>query len=340
MGTEPNAAAGAGRNAELQAEITEPVGLLMRNLHTTADGLGSREAARRLDAYGRNQLPASTRTAWPQQIARQLVHPLALLLWLAAGLSWFTGSAVLAGAIVGVILVNAAVAFLQERHAARAVEALAAYLPPRARVLRDGTISHLDAAEIVPGDVISIAEGDRISADARLIVGSMQLDFSALTGESAPVTRTAGETDTAARFIDAPDAIFSGASCTSGTGRAVVFATGSGTEIGRIAALSQHTQTEESPLERQVRRSTWLIALVAVGIGALFLPLGLVAGLSLQGAAVFAIGLLVANVPEGLLPTITLALAVGVRALARDGAIVKRLSAVETLGSTTVMCSD
>jgi P-type E1-E2 ATPase len=120
----------------------------------------------------------------------------------------------------------------------------------------------------------------------------------------------------------------------------VVYATGAHTEHGRIAALSQWVRREESPLERQVRRVAWLIAVVAVGVGLVFLPLGLLAGLTFADAAVFAVGLLVANVPEGLLPTITLALAAGVRSLARRGAVVKRLSAVETLGSTTVICTD
>ena len=120
----------------------------------------------------------------------------------------------------------------------------------------------------------------------------------------------------------------------------MVYATGAHTELGRIAALSQRVRREESPLEHQVRRVAWLIAMVAVGVGLVFLPLGLLAGLTFGDAAVFAVGLLVANVPEGLLPTITLALAVGVRSLARRGAVVKRLSAVETLGSTTVICTD
>ena len=152
--------------------------------------------------------------------------------------------------------------------------------------------------------------------------------------------RSAGEPDTADRLIDARGCGLLGHGVHPGEARAAVFATGAHTEIGRIAALSQRGKAEESPLERQVRRSAWLIAAVAIGVGALFLPLGLLAGLSLPDAAVFAVGLLVANVPEGLLPTITLALAVGVRVLARQGALVKRLSAVETLGSTTVICTD
>jgi calcium-translocating P-type ATPase len=141
-------------------------------------------------------------------------------------------------------------------------------------------------------------------------------------------------------LLQAPDVVFSGTVCTGGEAQAVVTATGMGTELGRIAALSQRVGREESPLEHQVKRAAWLIALVAVGAGVAFLPAGLAAGLSLAAAAGFAIGLLVANVPEGLLPTITLALAVGVRDMARRGALVKRLSAVETLGSTSVICTD
>ena len=141
-------------------------------------------------------------------------------------------------------------------------------------------------------------------------------------------------------LLQARDVVFSGTACTGGEAEALVTATGMRTELGRIAALSQRAGPDESPLERQVKRATRLIALVAVGAGLAFLPIGLAAGLSVAAAASFAIGLLVANVPEGLLPTITLALAVGVREMARRGALVKRLSAVETLGSTTVICTD
>ena len=153
--------------------------------------------------------------------------------------------------------------------------------------------------------------------------------------------RAAGADSGGGAFLDASYLVFSGATCTAGDARAVVFATGMHSQLGRIAALSQSVGSSDSPLEREVRKVAWVIALVAVGIGVAFVPLGtLAAGLSFSAAAVFAIGLLVGNVPEGLLPTITLALGVGVRALARQGALVKRLSAVETLGSTTVICTD
>ncbi len=187
-----------------------------------------------------------------------------------------------------------------------------------------------------------VGEGDRVCADARIVAGALELDMLTLTGESAPVERRAGGSPSAAgRALDAPDLVFSGTGCLGGEARAVVLATGMRTELGRIAALAQRHGRQESPLERQVRHVAWLIALVAVSAGLVFLALGVVvARLPLADAVEFAIGLLVANVPEGLLPTITLALAVGVRVLSRRGAVVKRLSAVETLGCTTVICTD
>ncbi|MCK9925968.1 cation-transporting P-type ATPase [Frankia sp. Mgl5] len=318
----------------------EPLALLFRDLRSGPGGLGGREAARRLVAEGPNELSRRGGRTWPGEIGRQLLHPLALLLWLAALLSLVSGGTVLAAAIVAVVLLNATVAFVQERHAERAVEALAAYMPPHATAVRDGEARDIDVREIVPGDLILIGEGDRIPADARLLSGYVEVDLSMLTGESVPVPRTPGDRPDSGPLLSAQDLVFSGTTCTAGSARAVVVATGMRTEIGRVAALSERVTRDESPLERQVRRVAWLIALVAAGVGLAFLPLGVLAGLPLDEALVFAIGLLVANVPEGLLPTITLALAVGVRVLARGGAVVRRLSAVETLGSTTVICTD
>jgi calcium-translocating P-type ATPase len=314
---------------------------LLRQLRSRPEGLDDREVARRLLSYGRNELSRRRGRSWPRELFGQFTHPLALLLWLAAGLSAVTGSNAVAGAIVAVIVLNAVFAFVQEQQAERAVELLSRYLPPRATVVRGGRAQVIDAAELVPGDILVLAEGDRVSADARLLQGNLEVDASTLTGESVPVARSPGADSGEGGFLDASDLVFSGETCTAGDARAVAFATGMHTQLGRIAALSQNVGSSESPLEREVRRVAWIIALVAVGIGVAFLPLGtLAAGLSFSAAAVFAIGLLVGNVPEGLLPTITLALGVGVRVLARQGALVKRLSAVETLGSTTVICTD
>ncbi len=324
----------------LAPDPLEPLAQLFRDLRTSADGLSAREAARRLEATGPNELTRHGGRRWPRELARQFTQPLALLLALAAALAWATGTPRLSIAIATVIFLNAGFAFAQEMQAERAVEALAAFLPERARVRRDGREGEIEARQLVPGDVLLIDEGDSICADARLLTGTLEVDTSTLTGESAPVTRAAGPADIGVALLQARDVVFSGTACTGGQAEAVVTATGMRTELGQIAALSQRSGSDQSPLERQVTRATRLIALVAIGAGAAFLPIGLGAGLSIAAAASFAIGLLVANVPEGLLPTITLALAVGVREMARQGALVKRLSAVETLGSTAVICTD
>ncbi|MGN6243783.1 MAG: cation-translocating P-type ATPase [Motilibacteraceae bacterium] len=322
------------------AVVHEPLRLTLRDLRTGPRGLTRREAARRLVAYGPNEIRRARRVRWPRELAHQVLHPLALLLWAAAAFALVAGTPVLAAAIVGVVLLNAGFAFAQERHAERAVEALGEFLPPRATVVRDGHRTGVDARELVPGDVLLLEEGDAVSADARLLEGALEVDLSTLTGESAPVERQAGAHDPGGALITVPDMVFSGTTVVGGSARAVVVATGRRTELGRIASLTERVEHEESPLERQVRRVAWLIAVVATVTALAFLPLGTMAGLPFQDAFVFAVGLLVANVPEGLLPTITLALAVAVRQLARRGALVKRLSAVETLGATDVVCTD
>ena len=318
-----------------------PLGELAAALGTGTEGLSSEEAQRRLQRYGPNELHREQKTSYWRELGRQLIHPLALLLWVAAVLAWVAGTVVLSVAILLVIALNAVFASVQERQAERAVEALSKYLPQQVKVHRDGRWSEISGSELVPGDVVQISEGDRVPADARLIEGAVEVDMSALTGESQPVYRSADSAERAPTLTEAGALVFSGTSCLADERRALVHATGMNTELGRIAELSQRVGREESPLERQVRRVAWVIAAVAVAAGLIFFPIGVfAAGMNTSEAFAFAIGLLVANVPEGLLPIITLALAVGVRELARQGAVVKRLSAVETLGSTNVICTD
>ncbi|HET6916301.1 MAG TPA: cation-transporting P-type ATPase [Acidimicrobiales bacterium] len=319
----------------------EPLSRLLRDLRTSPNGLSEREAARRLIAYGTNELTRRTEHRLWKELGRQFTHPLALVLWAAAGLAWWAGIIQVAVAIVIVIVLNALFAFVQEMQAERAVEALAGYLPANARVRRDGAEFNVAARELVPGDVLLVEEGERISADARLISGSLEVDASTLTGESTPVSRSAEWADTNVPLLQARDLIFSGTTCTEGDGAAVVVSTGMSTELGRIAAMTQRVHIEQSPLERQVRTIAWLIAGIAVAMAAAFMPLAtLGGGLGFSAALVLAVGLIAGNVPEGLLPVITLSLAIGVKDLARRGTVVKRLSAVETLGSTDVICTD
>ena len=323
------------------ADPREALAQLFQDLRSSPEGLSGRDASRRLTAYGPNELLRRGGAHWPEQLAKQLTHPLALLLWVAAALAFAAGTPILGAAIVAVILLNAVFAFAQERQAEQAIEALRSYLPEQATVLRDGQAQTVEARTLVPGDVLLLAEGDRISADARLLDGGLEIDLSTLTGESQPVYRSAEFLKETGPVLEARDVVFSGSSCVGGEAKALVVSTGMQTELGRIAALTERVKPEPSPLEQQVRRVAWLIALFAVLVGLAFLPIGhFAAGLPLRDALNFAIGLIVANVPEGLLPTITLALAAGVAMLARRGALVKRLSAVETLGAAAVVCTD
>ena len=328
--------------------LLQPVPEVLGALGRTREGLTSSQALTQLGISGPNALSVRHRSTIWSSVVRQLTHPLALLLWVAAILAATTQGPTLACAILAVIVLNAGFAVVQERHAEHAVEALASYLPQHASVVRDGQRTDVPATSIVPGDLLAIEEGAAICADTKLLSGAIEVDMSSLTGESAPVARQALEatdltsraTPFPTRVIDALDVALSGTTCTSGEALGLVVHTGMATELGRIATLSGRPRTESSPLELQVRRVAWLIAAVATAVGVAFLPLGVAAGLSWTDASVFAIGLLVANVPEGLLPTITLALAVGVADLARRGGLVKRLSAIETLGSTDVICTD
>ncbi|MDJ0394825.1 cation-transporting P-type ATPase [Rhodococcus sp. G-MC3] len=321
-------------------DTNRPVADLFRDLRTGPDGLSEAESARRSTTYGPNILTRTHARRWPKELLTQFTQPLAVLLMLAAVLAWIGGTPALAYAVIAVIVLNAAFAFVQEMQAERAVEALAKFLPASAHVVRRGIEREVAAADVVPGDILLAREGDKISADGRIIAGEVTVDLSALTGESMPVQRSTDSGDVGDPRLDAANLIFSGTICVGGDARVVVTRTGMHTELGRIASLAQRPHTGKSPLERQVTRATMIIAIVAVVVGAAFLPIGLFAGLGWAAAISFSIGLIVANVPEGLLPTITLALAAGVRELARAGAVVKRLSAVETLGSVTVICTD
>ena len=224
----------AGSASEISVdglEVLEPRGRLLRDLRTTEQGLSSREAGRRLVQYGPNVLQRRGGVRWPGEIARQLTHPLALLLWVAAALSFAVGSQTVGIAVVLVIILNAAFAFVQELQAERAVEALAQYMPQRVTALRDGVPAVIDATGLVPGDVVILEEGERIAADMRLLSGAVEVDLSALTGESVPVARSAEPHDRAVSRLAARDLVFSGTICTGGEAHAVAYATDMRTEL-------------------------------------------------------------------------------------------------------------
>lgn len=314
-----------------------------RALDTAPEGLAGQEAEKRLGDFGLNQIQEKKGTPLWRRFVSHLTNFFAILLWVGAVLSFLSDQAPLGWAIIGVILVNAVFTFFQEYKAERATEALKRMLPQKAHVIRDGEEVEVEATLLVPGDVLVLREGDHVSADARLVESSeLRVDNSALTGESEPVRRSAVPvTEEDINLPDALNLVFAGTSVAMGSGKAVVYATGMDTEFGKIARMTQAVEEEESPIQQQMRRITKFVAALALSLGVVFFLLGqFVVKLPFSENLIFAIGIIVANVPEGLLPTVTLALAMATQRMARRNALVKKLSSVETLGSTTVICTD
>jgi P-type Ca2+ transporter type 2C len=318
---------------------------IFRKLGVSKDGLSDEEAARRLKEFGPNAIIAKRKRPLILKFLDNFIHLLAIILWVAAGLCFIpkVDMPQLGYAIILVVVINAVFSFLQEFRAEKALEALKNLIPSYSKVLRSGEIQDILSSEIVPGDIIVLEEGDNITADARLIEAyDIRTNNSVLTGESDPQRKNAEpihqENADELRLVNV---VYTGTSVTNGSGRAVVFATGMKTQFGKIANLTQNVKEQLSPLQIEINKTSQILAYIAVGVGVLFFILSLVTvKLGFVGAFVFAIGCIVAFVPEGLLPTVTITLAMGVQRMAKRNALIKKLSSVETLGSTTVICTD
>lgn len=312
-------------------------------LNSSKTGLTDKEVKNRYEIYGLNQIEEVKKKSIILKFLANLYQLLALLLWAASILAFLSGTPQLGFAIIAVIIINAIFSFWQEYKAEKALEALKKILPSRAKVIRNGLETEILSAELVPGDVLVLEEGDNISADSRLVeANQMKIDSSTLTGESRPVRKVSQAKESEEdNLIGTPNIIFAGTSVAAGSGKALVFATGKDTEFNQIASLTQEISQDASPLQEELSRITRIIAFIAVLLGIILFTVNLwVVQLPLQIAFIFAIGLTVANVPEGLLPTVTLALAASVQKMARKNALIKRLSSVETLGSTNIICTD
>jgi calcium-translocating P-type ATPase len=324
-----------------------PVPRVFETLRSGAEGLSPAEAARRFAEVGPNRIEREEREPLLLRFAHGFTHLFALILWVAAALAFFAewrgpgqGMAVLGWAIIGVILINGVFSFWQEYRAERALDALERLLPHEARVVREGSVAVVPVATLVPGDLVLLEEGDAVPADCRLIEAQgVRVSDATLTGESRPRSRDARpcveEHPSASRNL-----VLAGTSVVAGRARAVVYAIGKHTEFGKIARLTQSTRETVSPLQKEIARLSRLIAILAAVLGIGFFFIGRSMGLPLWASLMFGIGIIVANVPEGLLPTVTLALAMGSQRMARRNALVRHLPAVETLGSATVICTD
>jgi calcium-translocating P-type ATPase len=319
----------------------------LASLRSRASGLAGGEARRRLAEYGPNRVEEAKGELLALRFLQEFVHFFALILWLAAGLAFVAdlydpgqGMAALGWAIIGVIAVNGVFSFWQEYRAERAIAALKRLLPHQVTALRDGAAHRIPAEELVPGDVILVDAGETVPADCRLIEAfAVRVNLATLTGESLPKARGAAaakEDD----VLSAPNVLLAGSTIVAGEGKALVFATGMHTEFGKIARLTQAGDEAPSPLQREIARLSRLVAALATALGVGFFLIGRLLGLSFWENFIFAIGIIVANVPEGLLPTVTLSLAMATQRMAKRKALIRHLPAVEALGAATVICTD
>ncbi|WP_085318316.1 cation-translocating P-type ATPase [Derxia lacustris] len=306
-----------------------------------ATGLSSAEAASRLAQHGPNTPTAAPGTpAWRRLLA-QLLSPLVLVLIAAGVVTGWLGEWVDAGVILGVVAVNAAVGFLQEGKAEAALAALARAVSAEATVLRDGARCRLDSAGLVPGDIVLLAAGDKVPADLRLLHGrELRAAEAALTGESAPVGKHCAPLAADTPLAERRNMAYAGCLVVGGQGSGVVVATGDATEAGRLSALIAGAPDLATPLTRQIAAFTHKLLLAIVGLTVLTFAVGIARGERAVDMFIAAVALAVGAIPEGLPAAVTVTLAIGVARMARRRAIVRRLPAVETLGSTTVICTD
>ncbi|MET1086529.1 MAG: cation-transporting P-type ATPase [Arthrobacter sp.] len=296
---------------------------------TAVHGLSTAEARQLLARDGPNALPHVHPVPRWRRFAAEFTHFFALMLWVAAALAFIAGMPQLGVAVLIVIVVNGVFSHVQEERAERAASKLQDLLPSQVMVLRDGQPNRVEAAELVCGDLVVLAAGDRIPADVQFIqADNCAVDESMLSGESEPVAKTRG------------DSGFGGTFLVNGAAQAVVAATGVRTRLADIASLTATVRPPQSPLNNELRRIVRIISTIALSLGGVFFAASLLAGTSWRDAFLFAIGVSVALIPEGLLPTVTLSLAMGAQRMAGRNALVRHLQAVETLGSTTFICTD
>jgi magnesium-transporting ATPase (P-type) len=304
-------------------------------------GLGADEARSRLAQFGPNALPEAPRGSLLWVFLRQFQSPLVYLLLVAAAVALALGELSDALVIVAVVVLNAAIGTFQEGRAERSLAALRSVAQQRARVLRDGQELEIAARELVPGDLISLQAGDAIGADARVVeAAQLNVAEAALTGESVPVQKAPSAVAEDAPLAERASMLFAGTHLTAGRGRALVVATGTATELGKIAQLAESAEQMKTPLEARIAQFGRVLSFSALGAFALIAGVGSLRKVPFSELVMIGISQVVGMIPEGLPVAMTVALALGVTRMARRGAIVRKLAAVETLGSTTVIASD
>jgi magnesium-transporting ATPase (P-type) len=334
----------------LKDAVNLPVSGVFETFETTLNGLTKEEARRRLEKYGPNMLVEKKGVPITYKFLGHLKDLFSVLLLFASllaaiGGAWQNdpGMWELSFIILVVVLINTFFSLFQEWRAEKAMETLKSWMPEYAKVVRDGELQKIFVKDLVPGDIIVLEEGDRVPADGRLIEAfELWTNNVPLTGESEPQPRTAkAEKIEDSNYLDAPNLVLMSTSVAKGQGKAVVIKTGMGTKFGEIAGLTQGIREEPSPLQKEIAYTARYDFILAITVGTIFFAASLVwLKLSLIGAILFMIGVMVALVPEGLQVTVSSALAINVLKMVKENVLVKRLSAVQTLGSVTVICTD
>ena len=312
-------------------------------LETSSEGLSSAEAESRLSLYGHNILSKQRKQPVWEKLLREFIHPPALVLLIVGLAALSQRDLVLALIIWSIIVVNTGFSFWREYRAEQAIEKLREILPSFAHVIRDGVESYIPSSDVVPGDILVLAEGDNISADARVIEEyGLRTNNATLTGEAIPARKTADPSlQSGLSELDRPNLIFAGTSIASGTGRAVVADTGMSTQFGRIAHLTQSITEEPTPFQKELNQLSKVTAWIALGIGAIVVVVGYFSlAFPVKQVTLLALGIVVAVIPEGLTATLTLSLAAAVQRLAKRGVLAKKLSTVEKLGQVSIICTD
>jgi Ca2+-transporting ATPase len=312
-------------------------------LETSPEGLSASEAETRRSLYGANLISEQKKVSLWKKLVGQFAHPVAFLLVGVGIVVFVTGDRVLGIVIWALVTANAGFSFWREYRAEQAIEKLRQVLPAYARVLRDGQDVNLPASELVPGDVLILAEGDNVSADSRVVEEyGLRVNNATLTGEAVPARKTADPSlHPGASDLERPNLIFAGTTVASGTGRAVVYGTGMLTQFGRIAHLTQTVKEEPTPIQSELAHLSKTTTWVALGIGAVVAVVGFFQlHMNPYELTLLTLGIVVATVPEGLQATLTLSLAMAVQRLAGRNVLAKKLSIVETLGSVSVICTD
>ena len=328
----------------MEKAASSPIGMVFDDLKTSENGLSSEEAKLRLKKYGYNKLTEKRQIPLIHKFIEHLKDLFGILLLVAAVLSYISNptNPELALIILAVVFVNIFVSIFQESRAEKAMETLKSWMPEYAKVFRDGEVKKILVREIVPGDVIFLEEGDRVPADARLIEAfDLWTNNVPLTGESEPQPRDAETVKVVEKaYLYSPNLVFMSTSVAKGRGKAVVYASGMGTQFGKIASLTQTIREEESPLQKEIASMAKYDFIIAICVGVIFLIVSYVITGSFATSVFFMIGVMVCCVPEGLQVTVSSALAINVLKMVKQNVVVKRLSAVQTLGSVTVICTD